>query len=63
MFPSYRIDFSDGSLAPDGSLQWIPKATVGTPRPSARYEGAEFEPIKARFGRFQWTLDLSLIHI
>ena len=57
MFPSYRIDFSDGSLAPDGSLQWIPKATVGTPRPSARYEGAEFEPIKARFGRFQWTLD------
>jgi len=57
MFPSYRIDFSDGSLAPDGSLQWIPKATVSNPRPSARYEGAEFEPIKARFGRFKWTLD------
>jgi len=56
LFPSYRIDFSDGSLAPDGSLQWTTKASLGT-RASTRYEGAAFEPIKARYGRFQWTLD------
>ncbi len=56
MFPSYRIDFSDGSLAPDGSLQWTTKAALSA-RASTRYEGSEFEPIKARFGRFQWTLD------
>ncbi len=55
-FPSYRIDFSDGSLAPDGSLQWTTKVSLGA-RSSARYEGAVFEPIKARFGRFQWTLE------
>jgi hypothetical protein len=56
LFPSYRIDFSDGSLAPDGSLQWTTKASLGT-RASSRYEGSGFEPIKARYGRFQWTLD------
>lgn len=56
LFPSYRIDFSDGSFAPDGSLQWTTKASLGS-RPSTRYEGEEFEPIKARYGRFQWRLD------
>lgn len=56
LFPSYRMDFSDGTLAPDGSLQWTTKASLGS-RPSARFEGEEFEPIKARFGRFQWTLN------
>ena len=55
-FPSYRMDFSDGSLAPDGSLQWTTKAVLGS-RPSARFEGESFDPIKARYGRFQWTLD------
>ncbi len=56
LFPSYRIDFSDGSFAPDGSLQWTTKASLSA-RPSTLYEGEEFAPIKARFGRFQWTLD------
>ncbi|MDP6698637.1 MAG: hypothetical protein QGH25_03240 [Candidatus Latescibacteria bacterium] len=55
-FPSYRMDFSDGSLAPDGSLQWTTKAVLGS-RPSARFEGESFDPIKARYGRFQWTLN------
>lgn len=56
LFPSYRMDFSDGTLAPDGSLQWTTKASLGS-RPISRFEGEEFEPIKARFGRFQWTLN------
>ena len=56
LFPSYRMDFSDGTLAPDGSLQWTTKASLGS-RPTSRFEGEEFEPIKARFGRFQWTLN------
>ena len=56
LFPSYRMDFSDGTLAPDGSLQWTTKASLGS-RPSSRFEGEAFEPIKARFGRFQWTLN------
>ena len=56
LFPSYRMDFSDGTLAPDGSLQWTTKVSLGS-RPSSRFEGEAFEPIKARFGRFQWTLN------
>ena len=67
-FPRYRIDFSDGSLAPDGSLEWTSKAikqgTVlqGLSRDALlafkiRFESAQFEPIKARFGRIQWTVE------
>ncbi len=56
VFGSYRVDFSDGSLAPDGSIQWTTKADVTT-RPRSSYEGADFEPIKARFGRMQWALN------
>ncbi len=55
-FPSYRMDFSDGSLAPDGSLRWNTAVSLGT-RPHAIYEGTEFTPIKARYGRFQWTAE------
>lgn len=56
LFPNYRMDFSDGSLAPDGSIQWTTRAEL-SPRPIVRVEGADFEPIKARYGRFQWTLN------
>ena len=56
LFPNYRMDFSDGSLAPDGSIQWTTRAELN-PRPIVRVEGADFEPIKARYGRFQWTLN------
>ncbi|NKB69067.1 MAG: hypothetical protein GKR89_18520 [Candidatus Latescibacteria bacterium] len=56
-FPSYRIDFSDGSLAPDGSIRWQTLVSQEPDRPQGAFEGAEFEPVKARFGRFQWTLD------
>ena len=67
-FPRYRIDFSDGSLAPDGSLEWTTKATKqgtilqGLSRDALlafkiRFESAQFEPIKARFGRIQWTVE------
>jgi hypothetical protein len=57
-FPDYRIDLSDGTRAPDGSLEWVNKASLG-PRPSTFFEGADFEPIKARFARIQWTLTSS----
>ena len=56
LFPNYRMDFSDGSLAPDGSIQWTTRAELN-PRPIVRVEGGDFEPIKARYGRFQWTLN------
>ena len=55
-FQNYRVDFSDGSLAPDGSLAWVTRVDQG-PRPRALYEGARFEPIKARFARVQWTME------
>lgn len=62
-FLNYRIDFSDGSLAADGALKWTTRATKSqhqTSRgvaPKARFEGTQFEPIKARFARIQWTME------
>ena len=55
-FLSYRMEFSDGSLAPDGSIRWQTLVSQEPSRTRAPYEGADFEPVKARFGRFQWTL-------
>ena len=63
-FLNYRIGFSDGSLAADGELKWTTRATKSqrqTARgaaPKARFEGTQFEPIKARFARIQWTMEL-----
>ena len=63
-FLNYRIDFSDGSLAADGELKWTTRATKSqrqTSRgaaPKTRFEGSRFEPIKARFARIQWTMEL-----
>ena len=63
-FLNYRIGFSDGSLAADGELKWTTRATKSqrqTSRgaaPKARFEGTQFEPIKARFARIQWTMEL-----
>ena len=62
-FLNYRIDFSDGSLAADGELRWITRATKSqrqTTRgeaPKTRFESSQFEPIKARFARIQWTME------
>ena len=68
-FPNYRVDFSDGSLAADGSLEWTTRAAKsrstipqGLSRDALRafkirFESAQFEPIKARFGRIQWTVE------
>ena len=62
-FLNYRIGFSDGSLAADGQLKWTTRATKSqrqTSRgvaPKARFEGIQFEPIKARFARIQWTME------
>ena len=55
-FPSYKLDFSDGSRAPDGSLRWrnaVEREQI--PIFDAQVEGNEFALLKARFFRFQWT--------
>jgi hypothetical protein len=54
-FDNYRLEFSDGSLAADGSIKW--KASVTRQiNPEFRFQPGhdynEFEPIKARFFRF-----------
>lgn len=62
-FRNYRLDFSDGSLAADGQLKWITRATLDRGQtvygraPNARLEGTQFEPIKARFARIQWNME------
>lgn len=56
-FGDYNVEFSDGSVAADGSLKWItafPKEQIsGCAR---RFEGGGFDPIAARFFRLRWTL-------
>ena len=67
MFDSYKLEFSDGTLAPDGSLQWQTKADVTTDRGFISntgsggqiHDGMNFEPVKARFARLQWTMQLT----
>ncbi len=56
-FGDYRIEVSDGSLAPDGSLEWnrvLNRDQGGVyQRP---FEGNRFDPVQARFFRMQWTV-------
>jgi len=67
-FDSYRLDFSDGTLAPDGSLQWITKADISSGRLNfisntasggQLHDGSDFDPIKARFARLQWNIKVT----
>ena len=62
-FSDYRLDFSDGTLAADGSIKWntaVDREQRSGWGPSAlglgygRYEGNNFERLKARFFRFVW---------
>lgn len=54
-FPSYQIDFSDGSLAPDGTLKWLNAVErEQTPTGGVNVEGNSFESVKARFFRTRW---------
>ena len=58
-FANYRLDFSDGSLAPDGSLWWTRAVERDQPRVAGRpYEGNRFDPVKARFFRIHWSMQV-----
>ncbi len=53
-FYDYQLDFSDGSLGPDGKLNWFTalfRQQDATPKKII--EGNLFEPVKARFFRLQ----------
>ena len=68
-FGDYRVEVSDGSLAPDGSLEWtrildrdqsaqlsaISGDQVGTSTQQG-VEGNAFAPVQGRFFRMQWTV-------
>lgn len=56
-FGDYQLQFSDGSLAPDGTLQWrtsFDRSQAGRVREN--FEGNDFDPIKARFFRMFWQI-------
>ncbi|MEE2659677.1 MAG: hypothetical protein VX733_14310 [Candidatus Latescibacterota bacterium] len=56
-FGDYNVELSNGSLAADGSLQWVnafPETQMaGCAR---RFEGGAFDPVAARFFRLRWVL-------
>ncbi|MBM3276757.1 MAG: hypothetical protein FJY95_01565 [Candidatus Handelsmanbacteria bacterium] len=54
-FANYRLDFSDGSLAPNGTLKW--KEVVNREQSLAKVvgEGNDFALVKARFFRMRYT--------
>ena len=56
-FGDYLLQFSDGSRAPDGTLQWgtvLDRIQAGRVREN--FEGNSFDPLKARFFRMFWTI-------
>ncbi|MBI2505872.1 MAG: hypothetical protein HYW07_21875 [Candidatus Latescibacteria bacterium] len=56
-FADYRLDFSDGTLAADGSIKWtraVDRKQVQ--QNGVRFDGNSFAPLKARFFRLQYTL-------
>ena len=56
-FGDYRIEVSDGSLAPDGSLEWTRVLNRDQSGVYQRaFEGNRFDPVTARFFRMQWTV-------
>ena len=61
-FSDYRLDFSDGTLAANGSIKWqtvVEREQRGGGGTSTLgfgfYEGNDFARLKARFFRFVWT--------
>lgn len=52
-FVDYRLDFSDGNLAADGSLKWTTTAAV-VQSSGQLSEGHDFELLKARYFRIAW---------
>jgi len=52
-FVDYRLDFSDGNLAADGSLKWTTAAAV-VQSSGQISEGHDFELLKARYFRIAW---------
>jgi hypothetical protein len=55
-FGDYRLDFSDGSRAVDGSLKWTTVVDREQSPVVRRFEGNRFPPIKARYFRVQYTM-------
>ncbi|MEE2659704.1 MAG: hypothetical protein VX733_14445 [Candidatus Latescibacterota bacterium] len=56
-FRSYSLEFSDGSLAADGSLQWTRSVErEQLQRSGVRFEGNSFDPVAARFFRITWQV-------
>ena len=56
-FGDYLLQFSDGSRAPDGTLQWttaFEREQAGRAREN--FEGNIFSPVQARFFRMSWTV-------
>jgi len=56
-FGDYLLQFSDGSRAPDGSLQWttaFDRSQAGRVREN--FEGNIFAPVQARFFRMFWII-------
>jgi len=54
-FPSYQLDSSDGSLAPDGTLKWLNVVDrLQEPAGGVTVEGNNFEPVRTRFFRTRW---------
>ena len=54
-FPSYRLDVSDGSRAPDGTLSWrtvVDRQQV--PAGGVSVEGNSFPAVNARYFRTRW---------
>jgi hypothetical protein len=58
-FANYRLDFSDGSLAPDGTLKWRQVVDRDQSIIKVVGEGNDFELLKARFFRMRYTPRLS----
>ena len=56
-FGPWLIEFSDGSVEPDGSLRWerVFRDEVGGD--SQRLMSIDFDPVKARFMHLQWQVE------
>ncbi len=58
-FANYRLDFSDGSRAPDGSLKWQQVVSREQSLTKVVGEGNDFDLLKARFFRMRYTPHLT----
>lgn len=64
---AFRLDFADGSPAVDGSPQWITRVARTSPPKKTVPAGLlllyefDFQPVRARFFRLQYTVDIEYI--